>query len=827
MRIVRRFFPAVLLVSALFLAACDSVEERAEKHFQNAIALIEEGDLDRAMVELRNVFELNAGHVEAHRTMAELLLERDNERGAYREYATLAELDSQDVESRITLAEMAFNFGAWDELDRHGAQAEELAPEDPRVKAIALTRAYRTAANDDNASERRDLGNQADKMLAEMPDNLLLRSIVMDDAIREQNFTRALEEIDWMLAEDGPRPRYYQERLRVLAMLGDTDGIEKQLRELVEIFPDDVAQKAMLIRFLVSRKDLVGAETFLRELADKAGPEETGPWVDLIRFLAETGDIETAREEIERALSVASDPVPFKIIEAGFDFAEGNRTGAITSLQNVLEKAEPSEEGGMPEQIKNAKIVLAKMLLETGNEVGARTHVEELLAEQSTHPEALKMQAGWSIEADDTDAALAALRLVLDQKPDDAEAMTLMSGAYARSGQPELAKDFMAQAVKASGNAPEETLRYAKLLIEEERYLPAEDVLLPALRLDTSNTSILTMLGQLYLKMEDFSRADGVIDTLRRIGGENAILAANALEAEKLNLQKGTSEAMAYLESLASETDASIATRISLVRARLSTGDAEGAVSLAKELKEKNPDLPALKVVLAVALTAAGDFDDASSLYGELLEDEPRRAGIWLRMSQLNLLKGDREEAKASVDQGLTHAPDNPDLLWAKASLAESDGDIDTAIEIYEKLYEQNSSSIVVANNLASLLSTYRTDEDSQKRAWTIGRRLRDYDIPALQDTYGWILHKQGGSTEALPILESAAEGLPMDPIVQYHLGQVYLAENRPEDALERFRKSVDLAGPADTRPQIEDARSLVQSLQNPEPAQEPEPAQD
>jgi hypothetical protein len=53
-RIVRRFFPAAFLIaSTLLLAACDSPEERAEKHFQNAITLIEEGDADRAFVELR------------------------------------------------------------------------------------------------------------------------------------------------------------------------------------------------------------------------------------------------------------------------------------------------------------------------------------------------------------------------------------------------------------------------------------------------------------------------------------------------------------------------------------------------------------------------------------------------------------------------------------------------------------------------------------------------------------------------------------------------------------------------------------------------------
>jgi len=50
---------ALALFALLTLAGCDSVEERAEAHFQSGLALIEAGDYDRALVELRNVFQLD------------------------------------------------------------------------------------------------------------------------------------------------------------------------------------------------------------------------------------------------------------------------------------------------------------------------------------------------------------------------------------------------------------------------------------------------------------------------------------------------------------------------------------------------------------------------------------------------------------------------------------------------------------------------------------------------------------------------------------------------------------------------------------------------
>ena len=113
------------------------------------------------------------------------------------------------------------------------------------------------------------------------------------------------------------------------------------------------------------------------------------------------------------------------------------------------------------------------------------------------------------------------------------------------------------------------------------------------------------------------------------------------------------------------------------------------------------------------------------------------------------------------------------------------------------------------------MLSTYRDDEASLERAHTISRRFRDTEIPALQDTYGWIAHRRGESQEALPYLESAARGLQNDPIVQYHLAQVYLALGRQDEALAQFRRAIEVAAAGDARPQIVEAKQQIEALQS------------
>lgn len=253
---------------------------------------------------------------------------------------------------------------------------------------------------------------------------------------------------------------------------------------------------------------------------------------------------------------------------------------------------------------------------------------------------------------------------------------------------------------------------------------------------------------------------------------------------------------------------------MALVRARLATNDAVGALELARELMTRDPENEALQTMTAVVASANGNLDEAEEIYTSLLASNPERAQLWLEMSRIKARRGQPEKAAALIREGLALLPDDANLLWAQASLLERDGEFEEAIAVYETLYERNSNSIVVANNLASLITTYRSDLESLERAWKIARRLKDSPIPALQDTYGWIAHRRGSSEEALPYLQSAAQGLPEDPIVQYHLGVIYQALNQPEKALEQFRRAVEIAGPADQRDQINTARAQIAALQ-------------
>ncbi len=812
---LRILLPAALAAGlALPLAACKSSAEKAEEYYQSGLTFLEQGDVDRAIVQFRNVFEIEGTHYEARKTLAEALAGRGDVGGAYSQYLRLAEQYPDDLAVRVALARMAFAGSNPEEFDRHAQRAIEIAPEDIEAKVLDLARRYREALRSENEAERIRLGEEGAALAESRPDDALLLGMALDKAAREKDLGRA-DEMTGKLLELQPDNRLrYAQRLALLVEQGDVAAVEDHLRATVAQFPDEPEAKRDLISFLMSQNQPDKAEAFLRELAAAAPADQPGPKVDLLRFIEIRQGAQAAREELGRILSEGGDPLLFGSMLAGFDFRDGKTAESIEAIRKLLENvAEPSDLS------RDVRVQLARMLLATGDRAGTDQQVDEVLAQNPAHAGALKLRAGRDIRADRTDDAILALRSVLDAAPQDIEAMNLMAEAYHRAGEPELARDYLAQAATASGNAPAESLRLAQVLAEEERWRPAEDTLVAALRVSPDNADLLMMLGRVYLAMPDIPRAEGVIARLQELGDPRAKAMADQLELNRLAGEEGREAAMGYLEQLAGQTDAGLGPKLDLLRAKLSSGDVEGARSIARELAEEAPGSQPVEMALAMTDAAAGDIDAARDRLRKLIEADPANPTAYMALIRMASFTGDREGALAVIEEGLAAMPDHPDLLWSKAGILESQGDIDGTIAIYEQLYARDSGSLITANNLASTLATWRSDDQGAvARATAVARRLKDTQVPAFMDTYGWVQHLNGSSAEALPYLEGAAAALANDPMVQIHLGLAQEATGKIDAAREQLQKALDMLPEGQEGASIARAREVLAGLRNTDP---------
>jgi tetratricopeptide (TPR) repeat protein len=805
---------AVIAAILGLLAGCQDSDERADRHFRNAMELMEAGDTARAAVEFRTVFNHDGFHREARSNYAAMLMRQGDIQQAYAQYLRLVEQYPDDVDGRVALALISIELQNWAEARRHGRRALELVPaDDPAAAVIAVNLDYVDAVDADDETAMREAFETASAMLEEDSENLLLRTIVIDMLLRDGELEAGLAELDRALSAR-PDVRLLQDaRVNLLSQLNRAPELELSLRDMIRLFPEDEGLPMVLLRLYLSLGDLEAAETFLRGYAARTENlrDRHAQLEMLVELRLRNGGIEGAMEELDRIIAEeeARNGL-FRLLRAGLRYDLGEREAAIAEIEGLIEEGLPPSEAGQ------ARVALAFMYEARGDDEAARDLIETVVQDDPTQTDALKMLGRWLIEEDDIDGALQHLRVALDQNPDDPQTYGLMADAHLRAGARELARDFLSRAVLTSDAAVPETLRYVRVLMEDDRYALAEEALQTALRGAPEDVDLLVALGETYVRTDEWGQAERIEGRLRRIGTEAALDRADRLHAAILNGRGQSTEAMRFLEDLAQGAagDGDRDAQIAVIRARLATGDVLGARAYAEGLLRDAPGDRTLRYALATVHAATGRSEEAEEIYRGLLDEDDREQAAWIGLIRALGAQNRTDDAREELRRALTVLPDAPDLLWAQASYLELIGDYPGAIALYEDLYDRLPNALVVANNLASLLSVYGEGDEDLERAYTIARRLRGSEVPQFRDTFGWIAYRRGNYEEALEHLEPAALALTTDPLVQYHLGMTYLAVDRPQDALRRLRRAVQLAGPRDPRPQFAAARAEIERLE-------------
>lgn len=772
-------------LSILFLASCESSESRAEKHFEAALQFLEEGDTPRAIIEFKNVFKYNGKHEEARQRYARLQRSRGNGSEAYSQYLRLVEEHPQNLEGRIALAEMALENRQWKEVERHVTAAAELEPDNTLVRSVMANLDYYTAAIEKRPSGMEAAIIRATQLIKLEPELISAQRLVISDLIRQQRWDAALETINTAFAATPSATDLNPLKLGVLVKLGDTAAIEQHLLTTLDSDPGNQEKLTQLVTWYVSQDQNDKAETFLRDLV-KVSDQPHMAQLDLVKFISQTRGVDQAKAELLKLVDEYPDQkFLFSAVKATLDYQTGAQEAAITDLEALL-KDEP-----VSEQTDNFKIALSRMLAEQNNPVGARALVEEVIARNPNHLGAVESKADWLIKDDETTDAIAMLRGALGQNPNKASLLSLMAQAHQREGNRDLMAEMLSLAVEASGSAPEESLRYAALLIGTDKSGPAETVLLNSLRVNPNNLALLSQLTTLYSADEDWGSASDMIERIKAVGTPQANAMANELTTSTLAAQDRDQELLAYLGGLSSgNTQVDLA----IIQSYLRQNNIDQALNHIAELESKGDNLSLWKFVKAKIFAAENRNEDALVLLNGLLADGQNQMNVFVEIFKIHSKTGNGEQATIILDQAIAEYPDAQNLKWFKASDLEARQDFDGAIAIYEDLYEINSASPLIANNLASLLTTHRDDQASLDRAYKIARRFKDTDSAPAQDTYGWIAYRLGNYAEALTPLQSARNALPDNPDIAFHLGMTHAALENTTEALTHLNAALDLA---------------------------------
>lgn len=775
------FSAAFLALAAFGLAACDSGEERAQGHYESGMALLEKGEPEKAQLEFRNAVKLDPSHSEARYELGLFLKSRNDIRGALNQFRSAAELDPKQYPARLEIAEIMLVANQLDEAERYVMAAYALNPEDPRVLGIKASVDYKRG-------KRVEAVKAARAVIDKIPENITTRLVLVADRIDSDDPAGALALLDEGLALNEGDLSLNVVRLGVLEKLEKTDEIGPQLEQLVKHFPRTDQFREALARWYVYKNLYDKAEEQYRAIADN-NPRDYQRALDVARFVNALHGPAKAREELVRLASGDNPLIEFELAIATLDLREGDEAAAVTRLDRLITERTGADQN-------KARLERAKLNIKHEEFAAADVLLNAVIATDTKNAKALQLRASRHLASDDNDAAIRDLRAALDVAPKDIDLMLTLAAAYDRNGQRELALDRLAQAMQESDFDLPITLRYAEALIRAQKPDVAESVMNDALKKRGESRDLLVALAQLKLRKQAWTDAEQIARRLKVIDPKDSV--ADRLLAAAALGQRKFSESADILEGVVDEGDDAgdgSSGVIALVRALLAGGDVDRAHTYLTNRLETHPDDVTALVLRASILSGQGDMEAAEVDLLKAIDIEPGNAAAYASLARIYNSMGKEAQVTETLQKGLTLNDKDVSLRLTQAMQLEYEGKFDDAIEVYEDLYKQRPSSTVVANNFASLLADHRASDPEQlERAFNIAKRFRGSDQPYLTDTYAWLLHLTGSTEEALPLLRRAAEQLPTNPLVQYHLGVALAATGEYSQARNRIGRALTLA---------------------------------
>jgi len=210
----------------------------------------------------------------------------------------------------------------------------------------------------------------------------------------------------------------------------------------------------------------------------------------------------------------------------------------------------------------------------------------------------------------------------------------------------------------------------------------------------------------------------------------------------------------------------------------------------------------ALRAQLRVAelLSRQGDTEEALNHLRDIRSNNAQLAPELLQAeADVLVAAGRADEALAIHDARVRANPNDADVLYARSLVREKLGNVKGAIRDLRAILKFAPDNGSALNALGYMLSNH--SERYKEALRYVERALEQTpDQPAIIDSYGWILFKQGRLPEAAAALQRAYDLFP-DPEIAAHLGEVLWVAGEQVEAREIWQAALKLEAKLGSEP--------------------------
>jgi tetratricopeptide (TPR) repeat protein len=595
------------------------------------------------------------------------------------------------------------------------------------------------------------------------------------------------------------------------------DQASDVLTKAIQRWPHEVALVGLLAQIRQYRGDAPGAEKLLTDLA--AVPELSArpePSLLLADFYGHQGKSDAAIKWLYAAFERSGNSIGVEL-KLAKSLAQSRRYDAALSLLHDQNGSDPrvarqrlellvaagrtdEAESAIKDALRAApqSVDLLDLLTTTyiraGRLADARQAARSAIQASGTDNDALYHQALIELRSSDGDMDLAMrdANQLKAENPSSPAAYGLLADVYTHQRQPDDTVRTLEDGVKA---VPSDRTLRLRLLDAYSTATPSEWTQFDKLVHDAENDPVLArdpiwLVKDAYglANRKQFDAAVQKIDDAIHLAPDDSQLAS-----EKLSILL-----------LAQSYPAIIQTADAVLAGQNKPWWAYMARGVAKSQNDK----PAALLDFDAALGASPDFASSSRIVAAIVADvgidealnrarnHDTQANWRLMVADLDVQKGDLPAAVAE-DLPLrdnTVVPQNQ-RLHALSTLAESYRmmhQLEDSKAAYLEALTIAPNETEMLNNLANLLADDLHDPQQalgySQRAYDLSRRSNNF-VASVSDTQGWVLTLCGGANAeaGLNILQKVVEDHQDFIDARYHLGEAYLRNAMPADALKQL----------------------------------------
>ncbi|PZP22447.1 tetratricopeptide repeat protein [Pseudomonas kuykendallii] len=240
-------------------------------------------------------------------------------------------------------------------------------------------------------------------------------------------------------------------------------------------------------------------------------------------------------------------------------------------------------------------------------------------------------------------------------------------------------------------------------------------------------------------------------------------------------------EARSYLQELIERGSHVDAAHFNLGRVLEQLGDSDSALVEYSLVGPGNDYLPA-QVRQAEILFDQKRYDEASARLAKARDEQPDYAiQLYLIESESLSKRQLQDRAWTLMQQALKQYPDDSDLLYTRAMLAEKRNDLAQLEKDLRLIIQREPDNAMALNALGYTLADRTTRFEEARQLVEQAHQLNPQD-PAILDSLGWVNYRMGNLDEAERLLRQALQQFP-DHEVAAHLGEVLWAQGKQKEA--------------------------------------------